>query len=239
LSLTAFLWAFSFGVNAPLASFWLQHAGYSDTVIGLNTAAYYLGIASAAIAVPWAMQRFGTAALITGLTLSALTAAAFPWGGGLAGWFVLRALNGAAGALSLIPLETYVNRHSMPERRARNFGIYAVAVALGIALGNALAMQTESSQPRFAFLLGGAGALAALVVALIWRPLIGAEAEMSHGRAPVSFGRNILAFGSGWTQGIMEGIMVALLPIYLLATALSADIATALMAGSSPRGLVG
>ena len=40
-------WAFSFGVTAPLASLWLKQAGHSDTVIGLNTAVYYGGLALA------------------------------------------------------------------------------------------------------------------------------------------------------------------------------------------------
>ncbi len=231
LCVTALLWAFSFGVNAPLASLWLQQAGFSDTMIGLNTAAYYLGIAVAAIAVPWAMQRFGSGALLLGLVVSAVTAAAFPWGGGLVGWFALRALNGAAGALSLIPLETYVNRHSSPERRARNFGFYAVAVAVGIALGNGLALQLAPILPHLAFVLGGVAALGALVVALCWRPLMGGAAAEVLRTAPLSFGRNFLAFGSGWTQGIMEGIMVALLPIYLLATGLTNDAVSYLMGG--------
>jgi MFS family permease len=231
LCLTALLWAFSFGANATLASLWLEQAGFNNTIIGLNTTAYYLGIALAAILVPWAMQRFGAATLWLGLILSAVTAAAFPWGGGLVGWFPLRMLNGAAGALSLIPLETFVNRQSTPERRARNFGFYAVAVAGGIALGDGLALQLAPSQPRLAFVLGGLASLAALVVALCWRPRMGGTAEEVLGNQPLAFGRHFLAFGSGWTQGITEGIMVALLPLYLLATGRNNDTVTFLMGG--------
>ena len=46
------LWAFSFGVNAPLASLWLQEVGHGDTLIGLNTGVYYLAIAVTASTVP-------------------------------------------------------------------------------------------------------------------------------------------------------------------------------------------
>jgi hypothetical protein len=67
LCLVSVLWAFSFGVNAPLASVWMPSAGCSDSLIGLNTGAYYLGIALAASGVPWAMRRFGPGALVLGM----------------------------------------------------------------------------------------------------------------------------------------------------------------------------
>jgi MFS family permease len=230
LCLVSVLWAFSFGVNAPLASVWLQEEGCGATLIGLNTAAYYLGIALAALAVPWAMRRFGTLALLAGLAASAVTAAAFPWGGGLPGWFALRGLNGAAGALSLIPLETLVNRRSAPDRRAGNFG-YAFSIALGMALGNLMALALAQEAPRLAFLLGGAAALAAAGVLLAWRPAAPADADEERARLPLHLGRDVLAFGSGWAQGFLEGGMVALLPLYLLSVGLSHDQSGWLMGG--------
>ncbi len=53
---------------------------------------------------------------MAGFLISGVTLALFPWGGSLGGWFGLRLLNGIGGAMSLIPLETYVNRHSPPEQ---------------------------------------------------------------------------------------------------------------------------
>ena len=110
---------------------WLSDAGHSDGVVGLNTGVYYLGIALTAIAVPWLMRRMGRSCPALGFVLSGATVILFPWGASLFGWFVLRLLNGIGGAMSLIPLETYVNRHSPAEQRSRNFGLYAVAIAAG------------------------------------------------------------------------------------------------------------
>ena len=59
ICLSGMLWAFSFGVGAPLASVWLHKAGYNDKIVGLNTGVYYLGIALAAAAVPWMMRHWG------------------------------------------------------------------------------------------------------------------------------------------------------------------------------------
>jgi MFS family permease len=231
LCLASLLWAFSFGVNAPLASLWMQDAGCNDTLKGLNTSAYYLGIALAAGAVPWLMRRWGRRALLLGMIASGVTAAAFPWGGGLFGWFALRALNGIAGAVSLIPLETYVNRNAAPERRARMFGYYAFCVALGMALGTLAGLQLYPFAPRVAFLFGGAAALLGGVVILAWRPAFPADVEEGRGRTPLDFGRNFLSFGSAWSQGFLEGGMVALLPIYLLSTGLTEGAVSWLMSG--------
>jgi MFS family permease len=229
--LASLLWAFSFGLNAPLASLWMQDGGCNDTLKGLNTSAYYLGIAVAAGAVPWLMRRFGHRALLAGMIASGVTAAAFPWGDGLFGWFALRACNGVAGAVSLIPLETFVNRNSAPQRRAQTFGYYAFCVALGMALGTLVGLQLYPLAPRVAFLLGGAAALLGGAVVLAWRPAFPADSEEGEGRTPLEFGRNILSFGSAWSQGFLEGGMVALLPIYLLSTGFSEGAVSWLMSG--------
>jgi MFS family permease len=231
LCVVSVLWAFSFGVNAPLASVWMQTKGCSDTLIGLNTGVYYLGIAVAAIFVPWAMRRWGCAALFMGVSASAVTSAAFPWSGGVPDWFALRGLNGMAGALSLIPLETFVNRQSSEDRRATHFGYYAFCIALGMALGNVTALQMAPSQPRLAFLLGGASALAGAVVVALWRPIFPEAMEPINRRIPIRLGRDFLAFGSGWVQGFLEGGMVGLLSIYLLSVGLSHEAASWLMGG--------
>src|SRR5262249_18880330 len=152
-------WAFGFGLGAPLASLWLGDAGFDTDTIGLNAGTYYLGIALAAGFVPWLMRRFGRNCLIVGIVFSGITVTLFPWGGSSGPWFGLRLLNGIAAALSLIPLESYVNRHSPPEQRARNFGFYAFSIALGWALGNFVGLQMYAAMAPWAFALGGAVSL--------------------------------------------------------------------------------
>ncbi|HEV3236482.1 MAG TPA: MFS transporter [Gemmataceae bacterium] len=239
LCLASLLWAFSFGLNAPLASLWMQDAlsnrveesNRVQTLIGLNTSFYYLGIAVAACAVPWLMRRRGYRALAVGMVMSGVTCAAFPWPGDLTGWFAVRLLNGMAGALSLIPLETYINHTSSPERRAQNFGYYAFCIALGMGLGTLVGTQMYPTLPRTAFSIGGVAGLLAAVVVLIWKPEMTHALDEIHDQAPLRLSRNFLSFGSGWSQGFLEGGMVALLPIYLLAVGFSDDGMSWLMSG--------
>src|SRR5579884_1611157 len=225
------LWAFSFGVSAALSPLWMQRAGCGDALVGRNTGCYYLGIAVTAAVVPWLMRRLGSAALLLGMLASAVTVAAFPLGGGVFGWFWLRGLNGVAAAVSLIPLETCVNCYSEPRRRAENFGYYAFCIALGMALGELVGLQMAPTAPGTAFLLGGAAALLAAVVIPLWRPVLPDQTRHEKDRTPLHFVRNALPFGSGWSQGFLEGGMVALLPIYLLSTGLPHDAVGWLMGG--------
>jgi MFS family permease len=214
-------WGFSFGAGAPLASLWLKDAGCSDGFIGLNTGSYYLGIAIAAGFIPWSMRRFRRGSLITGLAAAAMTVAIFPWAHGTVAWFCLRILNGFAAALSIIPMETLINRHSTPTKRSQNFGYYAFSMAIGIAAGELLGLQLYSSTPRLAFVLGGLGALLAGIAVQGWL-LWPTEIPEGHEQASsLGLRRNFLCFGSAWSQGFLEGGMMGLMPVYLLALGLS------------------
>jgi MFS family permease len=221
LCLSALCWGFSFGAGAPLASLWLEGAGCTAALIGLNTGVYYLGIAVAAPVVPWLMRRLGRACLVSGMIATGLTVLLFPFGGGLGGWFTLRVLNGLAGALSLIPIETLVNRNAAPEQRSRDFGCYAFMMAVGIALGTLIGVQLYPYLPRLAFALGGLSAMLGGIVIVGWLTWPDLPAAERHERVPLGFGRNLLCFGSAWSQGFLEGGMVGLMPVYLLAIGLT------------------
>jgi MFS family permease len=225
------LWGFNFGAGAPTASLWLRDHGGRDTVIGLNTAVYYLGIALTAPLVPWLMRRGGRGCIVMGMVLSGVTVALFPWGGGLGGWFGLRLLNGVAGAMSLIPMETEVNHSAPPEQRSRNFGVYAVCMALGIAAGNWVGLQFYPDLPRLIFAVAG---LPVLVAAGLIAVCPGAfvPPEQESGRCPeLAVGRNLLSFGSAWGQGFLEGGMVGHLAVYLLFLGMTEDAASWVVAG--------
>jgi MFS family permease len=223
LCLASIGWAFSFGLGAPLASLCLRDLGCSDTVIGLNTAVYYLGIAVTAAAVPWLMNRLGQNCLTLGMVFTGLTVAVLPWSGSMTAWFVLRGLNGMAAAMSLIPIETLVNRHSPAKHRARNFGFYAFSIALGWALGNWVGLRMYESEPKLAFVFGGASALLAALIVLGWLPYPAEAQQERVSKAPLRFAGNFLSFGSAWSQGFLEGGMIAFLSVYLFYMGLNAD----------------
>lgn len=208
-------WAFEFGLGAPIASLWLKDFGYNATVIGLNTSLYYLGIMLTASFVPRMMRRWGNGCAIIGMITSGITLIAFPWGGCLAGWLLLRLLNGIASAMCLIPTETLINRYSAPGQRARNFGYYAFAIALGWALGNFVGLELYVDAPRLAFVFGGLISLIASLVFHLGVPPL-PEPKMRKEIDPqIPWRSASLSIGTVWCQGFLEGGMVSLLPVYL------------------------
>jgi MFS family permease len=209
-------WAFSFGLGAPLAALWLRDAGCSRTAIGLNTSVYYLGVAAAAAFVPRLMRRRARACVVAGMVTDALTTALFPWVGSPAGWFLLRGLGGAGTALSLVPMETLVNHNAPPDRRARDFGVYAVSVALGVGLGPVLGLPLYPVAPRLTFAAGGLVTLLAAGLAARALPRAELPAEEA-GRDSLAPGEHLLGFGTAWAQGFLEGAVLTFLSVYLLA----------------------
>jgi MFS family permease len=209
-------WAFSFGLGAPLASRWLDDAGLSAKLVGLNTSAYYLGIALAAITVPWLMARVNRGCLVAGMVVDAVVTAAFPWTDSVVGWFLLRLAGGVGGAMALIPLETRVNHNAPPEYRARAFGWYAFSVALGVGLGAVTGLPLYPLAPRRAFALGGLVTLAAAVLAWAGLPSEGGPVESCETGSGLALSRHLLSLGTAWAQGFLEGGTITFLALYLL-----------------------
>lgn len=209
-------WAFSFGLSVPLAALWLEQHGSSQKLIGLNSSAYYLGVAVASLVLPALMRRPGRRCVVAGMIVDGLTTALFPFGVSVPIWLGLRLVAGAATALSLIPMETLVNQHAPPEKRATDFGLYAFCVALGIGLGALVGVPLYPLAPHLAFALGGGVALAS--AALVWWGLPPQEiAEEQNTTSTLSFSANFLSYGTAWTQGVLEAGMFTFLSGYLLA----------------------
>src|SRR4051812_8054482 len=173
VSLASFGWAFGFGLLASLAPLTMRDAGQSASAIGLNTSLYYLGVAVASPLVPLLMRR-GRACVVAGMALDAVTTALFPLASGAAAWHALRFVGGVGTALSLIPMETLVNRNAPPDRRAADFGFYALSVASGIALGAGAGLPLYPLSPLLPYLLSGVVTLLATFVAGAGMPALSA-----------------------------------------------------------------
>lgn len=224
-------WAFSFGLGAPLASLWMHDAGCGARLLGLNTSLYYLGVALAAPMVPYLMRRSSRVCVAGGILTDAVTTALFPWATTLPAWFALRILGGVATALSLIPMETLVNHNAAPERRARDFGFYAVSVALGVGLGSLIGLPLYPHLPRFAFALGGAVTLLASLAAWFGWPTESALVSETGEDKAVSLRANSLSYGTAWVQGFLEGGLITFLSLYLLGRAYSEGAVSLLVGG--------
>jgi MFS family permease len=215
VSLASLGWAFSFGLGAPLASLWLKDAGRGAWAIGLNTSCYYLGAALAAPLVPRLMARANRACVLWGMLIDAAATALFPLVSGDVAWHGLRLVCGVGTALSLIPMETLVNHNAPAEHRARDFGIYAFCVALGIGLGSAIGLTLYPLAPRLVFSLGGLVTVFGAVLAWIDMPASLHLPEPAK-EVPLPWRGGVLSLGTAWAQGFLEGGTITFLSLYLL-----------------------
>ena len=215
ISVASLGWAFSFGVGAPLAALWLKQAGANGWAIGLNTSVYYLGVALAAPFLPRLMVRHNRACIIAGMLIDALTTAAFPLVSGEIAWHGLRLIGGVGTALSLIPMETLINHDAPPDRRSRDFAVYAFCVALGIGLGSLVGLLVYPIAPLLAFAIGGFVTFSAILPVWFGAP-IACRYEESAGGDPLPWRSGLMGFGTAWVQGFLEGGTITFLSIYLL-----------------------
>jgi MFS family permease len=229
-------WAFMFGVGTQALTLSMDALAWSDTLIGLNTGTYYLGIAVAALFVPAWLRRWGQHCAVAGMLLSGGVLLLYPLHASVSGWFVLRLLGGMAGALTLVPLETFISQDSAAGQRSRSFALYAVALTVGGALGMSLGLPLYQAQTLLPFLLGGGAAVLSGLALHVCLPA--QTTALEEGTAsPLDLTGNVLSYGSAWVQGFLEGGLVAFLPLYLLALGMSHNSAGALL-GISLAGVI-
>lgn len=233
----AALWSFSFGLGTQATSHWLKIEGASDTLVGLVHAAYYLGVAATSLLVPMLTRRFGLRTVSMGLFVSSVSLAAFPLADGGAGWLALRFVSGAGCATCLVPMETFISRHSPADRRTEYFGYYAVALTVAGAAGIAIGLEGFNPDGVLIQVLGSAenaffvGAVFPFLAGGIAEALLVRDAwdDAPAAAVPVAWRKHVLSFGTAWGQGFLEGGMLAFLSLYLVSRGLSTSTAGVLM----------
>ncbi len=125
-----------YSVTLPLLSLTLSRAGYSETMIGINTIAQPLAALLFTPYIPGLIGRFGTASvMIVALIVFGTTLLILPLHIDLTFWFILRTLMGAAGCVLWVASEAWINALADEKSRGRIVGIYGTAGALGWAIG--------------------------------------------------------------------------------------------------------
>jgi len=225
----------TFGFTLPLLSLVLEARGTASSLIGINTAAQFLGLLVAAPLVPRLLDAAGTFRVMVGAFLVSIAATLLLWPlDSLAWWFALRLLLGAAGVVLIVAGETWINEIVTDRTRGRVLGLYGSMLAAGIAIGPLVIRLTgiEGGTPFVAGALVMAAAALPILAAAGLAPRIGGIPA----KPPWGLARTMpVAAAAALACGAVEGAAMSLLPVYALdagfAQANAADMVTALLLG--------
>ena len=232
---TVAVFGVTIGLAVPLIALVLESRGTGEALIGINSAAQFLGIMLCAPLAPRLIARAGlTRTMLASVVVCAACLALFPALDGYVAWLVIRTVFGAAEGFLFVAAETWINQVIDDRVRARVVAAYATALAAGFATGPLIIAATGIDGPR-PFLVGAGVVLAALLPLLLG---LGAAPRIagapSHG--PLALLRLIpVAAASAALFGLLDGGLIALLAVYGVAigldTAAAAGLVTTLVVG--------
>jgi len=217
LGITAF--AVAQGLTYPLISLVLERRGVSESLIGLNSGIFAVGLAAATLLIgrltAWAA---GDKLIIAGLIGCSVCLAAFALYESVWIWFAARFLLGFCASLIFMLSEAWLNAACPDWLRGRVAGIYGAGMCAGFAAGP-LAIPLFGTEGGFAFaLLAVYIALIAFLTAVLSRRTRTKPAPSPAGAlyrfirsAPILVGM-VLAFG------FADVAAIAVMPIYFVKT---------------------
>lgn len=225
------VFAIAQGLTYPLISLLLAERGALDTVIGLNAAAFMLGLGTSVLVVP-ALTRHLRAGqvIVAGLLGAAVVLAGFAATDALWAWFVLRfALGFCVNAIYVFG-EAWLNAATADTVRGRVAGVYGAGMSAGFVIGP-LAIQVLGTQNGLAFAVCAVlGSLVAFGLALLSRrarvePEKLALADLPRfARAAPLLVFLVLAFG------FVDGTVLSLSPLHMIEGGASAAAAATFVA---------
>lgn len=216
------------GLTYPLISLLLVERGVSNTLIGLNAAAFMLGLGVSTLVVPALTRRLRAGqVIVAGLLGAAATLVGFAALEALPVWFALRfALGFCVNAIYVFG-EAWLNAATADRVRGRVAGLYGAGMSAGFVIGP-LAIPVLGTEDGLAF------AACAVLVSLV----AFAFALLSR-RARIEPGKLVLAdlprFARAApallflvvTFGVVDATALSIVPVHLVAGGASAGAAAA------------
>jgi MFS family permease len=202
------------GVAIPLVPLALEQQGHDRLTIGIVSAAWAVGMLCFGMRIPELAARFGAVPAIVGSVVAgALINCAYTVTSGPLTWGALTFLHGMIGGVPWVVSEIWMNVVAEESRRGRVMGIYAMLVALGLALGP-LVLQVVGVYGPVPFLTGaGLSLLVAVPLLPQWRRAPRINVDRSGGFSAVIVLAPLAMFGA-FACGFGEHVAFSFLPVY-------------------------
>ncbi len=214
------------GVALPLVPLTLERQGFDKLTIGLVTALWAIGMLAFGTRIPGFASRFGAVpVIVTAAVTGAAINVAYTLTSGPVAWGILTLLHGIMGGVPWVVSEIWLNTVVEESRRGRVIGIYAMLVALGMAVGP-LVLQVVGVYGPLPFIVSAAIGLSVMVPLLpYWRtaPRIRHSAD-SNFAAVVRVAP--LAMFCAFACGLGEQVAFSFLPVYAVGAGVSGETGT-------------
>ncbi len=211
------------GVALPLVPLALERQGADNLTIGVVAAAWAIGMLATASHIPRLAARFGAVPFIIAAVVagSAITVA-YTLTDSVIVWFVLTFLHGVVGGVPWVVSEIWMNVVVEEKRRGRVMGVYAMLVALGLALGPFVLQIVGVYGPAPFLTCAALALLVALPLLPYWKtaPLIEHTADSGYRTVIVAAPLAMLA---AFACGLGEQVAFSFLPVYAVGAGVSAQ----------------
>ena len=130
------VFAIAQGLTYPLISLLLAAWDVSDTTIGLNAAAFMMGLGVSVLVVPRLTRHLRAGqVIVAGLLGAAMSLGGFAATDNLAAWFLLRFSLGFCVNAIYVFGEAWLNAATADDVRGRVSGVYSAGMAVGFVIG--------------------------------------------------------------------------------------------------------
>ena len=211
------------GVAIPLVPLALERAGEDKLTIGIVAAAWPIGMLALGTRIPQMAARFGAVPLIVAAVVAgSLISVGYTLTSGPIAWFVLSLLHGVVGGVPWVVSEIWMNVVVEERRRGRVMGIYAMLVALGMALGPLVLQVTGVYGPLPFLTCAGLALVVALPLLPYWKTAPAIEHTADSGFSVVVVAAPLAMFAA-FSCGLGEQVAFSFLPVYAVGAGVSAE----------------
>lgn len=206
---------FSMGIFNPLISMLMEQSGVEQIIIGANSSLYYLMIALMAPVAAMCINRFELRATIfIGVCLTSVATILFPFTRDILSWFVLRGLMATGVCLYMIAGQTGLNVYANSERRGLIVALHGAAFGIGFMVSPLIGCYTYAVDQTMAFIYGSASIFLAVFAVMFFIPQHSVQYRCSY--TLDVFKKISIPLHGVFIYGLLEGILVTLLPILMV-----------------------
>ena len=230
------VFGFALGLMFPLLSLLLEKQGYSDDIIGLNSAMSPIGILLASPMIARVSRRWGARnTALTAAFATMLIFLAYPAFPSIEAWFALRLLQGMCVSTLFVLSEAWIVKYAAGGQRGRIVAAYASVLSASFAGGPALIgwIGIDGWTP---FVIGACVMLAAMGPLSLVRDAHGPQRREPASSFFAFAGKAPVLLAAVGMFAVFDAATLGLLPVYGvrigLDLPLAAQILTALIIGN-------